>query len=129
MIVALARGRTAQAEAQLGYLKDLVAREQSEVSTVRMLILEGVIGIYQSKLKPAKSTLQEAGRLADSRNLTSLRTEIDTHLEHLKVHETAVMISESVQASMSLENGIDDLDRALAYLDEMLFIREFAVKT
>ena len=50
MMVALAKGRAAQAEAHLMYLKSLVAREQSDASTVRMLVLEAMIRIYQSKL-------------------------------------------------------------------------------
>ena len=124
MMVALSKGRAAQAEAHLMYLKSLVAREQSVASTVRMLVLEAMIRIYQSKLVPAKESLEKARYLAESGNLTNLRNAVDTHLEHLKVHERAAMISESVQASVSYENGIDDLDRALAYLDEMISIRE-----
>jgi len=124
MIIALTKGRTAQAEVQLIYLKNLIAQERSDAAIVRMLVLEGIIRIYQSKLVPAKESLEKARGLADSGNFTNLRKEVDTHLEHLKVHETAAMISESVQAPMSLGNGIDDLDRALAYLDEMIFIRE-----
>jgi hypothetical protein len=124
MIIALTKGRTVQAEAQLMYLKKLIARERSDASTVRMLVLEAMIRIHQSKLVPAKAALEKARSLADDAKLTGLLREIDKHLEHLKVHETAAMISESVQAPMRLGNEIDDLDRALAYLDEMISIRE-----
>ncbi len=120
----LEKGQISEAEIQLDYIKQLAVREESGALTVRMLILESMVGIYQLQFELARNTLNDAMALSKNMNRTDLESEITKQLEHLKVHETAAMIGDSIEITHAHPGKEEDLVAVLEYLDEIINIRE-----
>ncbi|MBN2230360.1 MAG: hypothetical protein JW779_12295 [Candidatus Thorarchaeota archaeon] len=119
MKIAISKGQIERAELQLKFIKDLVAREKSIVANARMLTLEGLVKTYQADIPSARLAFNDAKELAENEHLTGLLNEIDDHIEHLQVYETMLTISESVTIPHNYTNEAEEIERALAYLDEI----------
>jgi len=118
--IAIAKGEIDHADVQLDYIKNLVAQENLSVATARMMTLEALVKTYQSDIPSAYSVFSEARRIAENEKLTSLLGEIDTHLEHLQIYETALTIGDSIASVPPPIGESDELERALVYLDELI---------